>query len=352
MTITKTVYIDSTDTERDDKNQIKVTVGHGLDNISRFCLKSFSIPNSFQNTAYPNNQLHWVEFTRNTVNNTSTWSSKKYYIDLSNMDHTYSDNVTLIAYINARIAEGDKIIETDNDIVSSSHPLTISMNYDEQTYRVSISVSGATMQKVFMPYAPEDYTLWNQLGFENVTSHDKIQDVVLQLNENFRFGEYTNNTLEVAGVMNNSDFFKENNMINGKVSTGTVVNLTAQDVSRHENHIPKLFITSDRLAPDSYVMHNGHLIKTNIIDEVVNDVPKFSYLHKEINTPTWVQPSHNKVTEFDINILDHNKKVIPATVMPHFQLALIFEIADEIEASKELIEAYNNYGYMLAHPTN
>lgn len=351
MTITKTVYIDSTNTERDDKNQIKVTVGHGLDNISRFCLKSFSIPNSFQNTTYPNNALHWVEFTRNTVGSVTTWSSKKYYIDLSGMDHTYSDNVTLITYINARIAEGNKIIETDTGNVSNPHPMTISMNYDEGTYRVSVSVSGASVQTVFMPYKYNDeYTLWDQLGFENVISNDTVPSIVTHLQANFTTGDYSGNTVTAAQNMNNSDSFKQKNMINGRVSTA--VNLTAQDVSRHENHIPKLFITSDRLAPDSYVMHNGHLVKTNIIDEVVNDVPKFSYLHKEINTPTWVQPSHNKVTEFDINILDHNRNVIPAEAMPHFQLSLIFEIADEIEVSKELIEAYNTFGYRLAHPTN
>ena len=352
MTITKTVYIDSTDTERDDKNQIKVTVGHGLDNISRFCLKSFSIPNSFQNTSFPNNALHWVEFTRNTVGSVTTWSSKKYYIDLSGMDHTYSDNVTLINYINSRIALND-IRDFETGDASSSHSMTISMSYNEETYRVSVSVSNASVQTVFMPYAfNDDYTLWDQLGFENVTSYYNIQSILTHLQANFSSGDnYTGNTIEVAQNMNNSDSFKQKNMINGKVGT-TAVNLTAQDVSRHENHIPKLFITSDRLAPDSYVMHDGHLIKTNIIDEVVNDVPKFSYLHKEINTPTWVQPSHKKVTEFDINILDHNKKVIPAEAMPHFQLALIFEIADEIEVSKELIEAYNTFGYRLAHPTN
>jgi len=316
-------------------------------------LKSFSIPNSFQNTAFPNNALHWVEFTRNTSNNLQSWSIKKYYIDLSDMDHTYSDNVTLINKINSKMIETDAIKDFETDDASTSS-LTISASYNEETYRVSLSLSGVTGQsshKVFMPYSPfENYTLWTQLGFENVAKYEQLTSLQNTLNS-----EYANSLVydaidsTTADSMNNSDFFKFKNMINAK---GTSSVLTAQDVSRHENHIPKLFITSDRLAPDSYVMHDGHLIKTNIIDEVVNDVPKFSYLHKEINTPTWVQPSHKKVTEFDINILDHNKKVIPAEAMPHFQLALIFEIADEIEVSKELIEAYNTFGYRLAHPTN
>ena len=94
---------------------------------------------------------------------------------------------------------------------------------------------------------------------------------------------------------------------------------------------------------------NDRAVPTNILACVLNDQPKFSYLHFQTNTPAWNKLNDAKIQEFDIKIRDHKGRDKPAETLPNFNMTLIFETIDEIDYQKEHTKEYLREAYRKEH---
>jgi hypothetical protein len=125
-----------------------------------------------------------------------------------------------------------------------------------------------------------------------------------------------------------------------------------EHASRHENHIGKINICSD-LAADSFITgENGTLRGTDILESVVNDVPKYSWIHHSANTLYFHDLNKADVHKFDIRLFgDDDIKTLDDEILPNWTAILVFEQNAEIEYHKDETEDYNKMGYALGHPT-
>ena len=64
----------------------------------------------------------------------------------------------------------------------------------------------------------------------------------------------------------------------------------------------------------------------------------------------WHGLSDSSIHRFDIKIRDHKGQLFGLYSLQDFQMTLMFETVQEVEYSKEFIEAYNAYGYNIGHP--
>ena len=108
-------------------------------------------------------------------------------------------------------------------------------------------------------------------------------------------------------------------------------------------------LCSDALGTDGLICKNDTATPTNIIAWIINDQPKFSYLHHNTNTPAWMKLNDQNIKQFDIKIRDNRGRDIPAHILPSFNMTLVFEEIDEADFSKEHMKEYFREGYRKAH---
>lgn len=356
----KYVHIDSRHrNKRQSKSNFTVQIPHGLDNISKVCVKSFSIPNSFGNMYGNLDRLYWIEYYNNGVSE-SLWKQKVFYIKLADLKekNDYSDNLQLVSYLNSQLSQtvsaqypNADIFDADTDEVSNhkfaeEFALKIHIAYDETTFKFKLSTSNSIRRKLFAPFVT-DYTgsLWENMGFDlkNIVANDWEMDLILnELNDKIK----TN-----FDNLNTSDLFKRYKIIDAAAVVPLAHKSIESDfVASHENHIQRLYICSDTLVSDSLVVKENLALATNILDEVVNDVAKFSYIHKEITgTPMWNRILNPNIKSFDIKLFDDKNTIIANDEMPDFHLTLMFEVKDEVEYNAVDIEKYMQAAFKLGH---
>ena len=73
------------------------------------------------------------------------------------------------------------------------------------------------------------------------------------------------------------------------------------------------------LASDSFIMGgNGILRKTDILESIVNDVPKFSHLHTSADTLYFHNLNRSDVTKFDLRLYEgDDMKALVDEVLPN-----------------------------------
>ena len=360
-------------------NNFRIKVPHGLNACSRVALQNFSIPNTIGNSYGPLSKLYWVEFVKdNATSGVGDWSKKIFYIDLSDIP-SYTQNSQIANLIHAKFQ--NEVYDYDTGTIGTHQftledPLQIDFAYDENHYIFQYSISQTTLTqdvgvKVFVPAIFEnDVGLWEHFGFVNETgmiginsrSYFSTPDQSLEaLNRDFKtiypqstdipagvdgvptyktLNEFWENGpgryMRIAGVPN-----AENNLdARSVVADGQTV---------HENHFSQLFICSDTLGTDAMLCKNDVAVPTNILGCLMNDQPKFSYLHFQTNTPAWMKLNDTKIQEFDIRIRDHRGRDIPAEQLPNFNMTLIFETVDEIDYQKEHTKQYLREAYVKEH---
>ena len=373
-------YIHIESSNHKSGNDFRVKVPHGLNHSTRVALQNFSIPNTIGNTYGPLSKLYWVEYMKDdAVSGIGDWSGKVFYIDLSVIP-SYTTNAQLATFINDKFQ--NEVYDFDTKTVGThkfgtEDPLGITFSYDEFAYNFEYNVSQITLTqdlgvKVFVPAIFEnDVGLWAHLGMVNETSmvglncesyFNTPEQLLATFNQNYKT-VYPLSTNIPAGVgaptYRSLNRYWKDGGDNGRYMRIAGVpsgenNLDARTVigdghSIHENHFPQLYICSDTLGTDAMLCKNDRAVPTNILACVMNDQPKFSYLHFQTNTPAWNKLNDAKIQEFDIKIRDHKGRDIPAETLPNFNMTLIFETIDEIDYQKEHTKEYLREAYRKEH---
>jgi len=332
------------------KSDFTVLVPHGLTGATRVCLKSFSIPNSFGNLAGSNRFLYWNEHYNNNVS-PFTWFKKTFYIDLSPLAavSSYATNVELANAMNVEFSAGDRIfyLETGGTThqFASEAEMGISVVYDTETYEFTFTFTQSGKHKVFVPAVLDlQGSIWENIGFSEAkcATASEASSILNVLNSKIvnSYTDIQTNTLLQTFYI--ADAFSSNDLEDRVISSDVP--------SVHENHIQRLYVCSDALVSDALVMEGTTAIPTNILDEVVNEVPKFSYLHKEMSSlPMWNRLLNPRMNKFDIKLLDQYGSAIPDDAMPDYHMTLMFEVVQEIEYTRDEIEDNNLQGFQMAH---
>ena len=359
-------------------NNFRIKVPHGLNACSRVALQNFSIPNTIGNSYGPLSKLYWVEYMKdNATSGVGDWSKKIFYIDLSDIP-SYTQNSQIADLIYAKFQ--NEVYDYDTGTIgthqfASEDSLGIDFSYEENHYIFSYAVSQTTLTqdlgvKVFAPAIFEnDVGLWEHFGFVNETSMVGINSrsyfstpdqLLATFNQDWKIiyplsadipagvnaptyktlNEFWENGpgryMRIAGVPN-----AENNL--------DARSVVADRQTVHENHFSQLFVCSDTLGTDAMLCKNDVAVPTNILGCLMNDQPKYSYLHFQTNTPAWMKLNDTKIQEFDIRIRDHRGRDIPAEQLPNFNMTLIFETVDEIDYQKEHTKQYLREAYVKEH---
>ena len=368
----KYVYIDSSNHKTG--NDFKVKVPHGLNSCTRVAVQTFSIPNTLPNTYGKLSKLYFAEYRKNDWDSgIGDWTKKVFYIDLSDVAG-YTDNVELASILNEKILNGVYDYETDtldHTFGLGDDPLEIVFAYDQNTYRFAYTVQQSTLAandagiKVFVPcFTDDDLGLWEHLGYSNKAdmvalnsasylttpealrvNFNAIHTIIYPTSADIPAGQLgvsfkTFNTnyiyARIAGVPN-----AENDILT-RMAVG-------DGMSLHENHFSGLYICSDTLGTDSMISKNDTAVPTNVMCCLINDQPKYSYLHYQTNTLAWQKLNDAKIKEFDIKLRDHRGRDIPGSKLPHFNMTLIFEEIDEIEYHAEHQREYLREAYRKEH---
>ena len=97
---------------------------------------------------------------------------------------------------------------------------------------------------------------------------------------------------------------------------------------------------------------NGILRKTDILESIVNNVPKFSYIHHAADTLYFHNLNRADVTKFDLRLYEgDDMKALVDEVLPDWNAVLVFEQNLETEYHKEDTARMKDYAYSLGHPT-
>ena len=63
----------------------------------------------------------------------------------------------------------------------------------------------------------------------------------------------------------------------------------------------------------------------------------------------WHSLLDSSIHKFDIKLRDHKGQLFGLNSLPDFQMTLMFDTVQEVEYSKDFIEAYNKMGYKIGH---
>ena len=364
----KYVYIDSrTKKSTDKKNNMTIEIPQTLDNCTRFALKSFSIANVFPNMI--DKKIQWVEFLQTGLLTNVIWKAALFeinFIDLAE-DQIYLDNLSLQLNIQTQFtnASGNKIFKTDIDNsgylgagsfvhqVDTETTMPITINYNPTTYKFSLYGNQESKHKIVVLYDDNSGgSLWKSMGFEKhkLMTKDDIPDFLTKL------GVYSD--AHPAGLpgaelfnVNTSftDEFHMRDMYNVASNTIALKTIHAPFTSCHENDISEINVCSD-LAECFLTSANGKCIPTDIVEKVVNNVPKFSYLHHQADTLYFHQLSKNNIKTFNIRLDDHNYKPIDERILPDWSAVVIFEQTFQVIDHHDDIINYKEKAYEMGHP--
>jgi hypothetical protein len=374
----KYVYIDSRKRKSTDKkNNLTVTIPQGLDNCSRIALKSFSIPNTFPNMI--NKKLQWIEFLATGTQTAVVWKAALFEINFDDLseEQIYLDNQNLALEIQSQFTNqagnkifkypvdevGDGQIIIGNSVsqihqVDTESALNLTITYNSETYKYNIVGAQSTKHKIMVLFDDElGGSLWTSLGFSKEKLM-KVNDVsgFLQVLKGYVKdfnGQIPPAPIPNAEVFNQNkgfiDKFHLRDMYNVGANTVALRTIQAPFVSRHENDINEINLCSD-LAESLITGNNGVCIPTDILEKIINDVPKYSYIHHTADTLYYHQLPKNNINHFNLRLLNHNYELINDAILPDWQAVLIFEQTHEIEYHKEDIIAYAEEAYRKGHP--
>ena len=342
----KYVHVDSVNRRAgESKSRITVQVPQGLENCSKVALKSFSIPNTFPNMI--NKKIEWIEMVQTVENGNNKWKISLFTIQLNDLDpnQQYLDNLTLQSVLQTKFTNEAQAIIKKTDIsddglaftnsgqlshqVGSETAMPITITYDTQNFifKISGKQNVATKHKFVILYDDEsDESLWPTMGY-NSNKLIKKNEISQFLSESYQ--SLVNSPTALDYNNGNNQLLKN---LYGKdmrdVTENTEKNrsIYAGHASKHENHIGKIDLCSD-LASDSFIMgENGILRKTDILESIVNDVPKFSYIQHSADTLYFHNLNKANVTKFDMRLYEgDDMKALANEVLPDWSAVLVFE---------------------------
>ena len=368
----KYVHIDSINRRAGEtKSRLTVQVPNGLENCSRVALKSFSIPNTFPNMV--NAKVQWIEMVQTVEGGNNKWKAALFTIKLDDLDpdQQYLDNLTLQSVLQTKFTNEAQAFITKTDIsddglaftnsgqlthtvgTENEMPITISYDTENFIFKISGKQNSATKHKFMILYDDEsDESLWPTMGYDSQKLIKK-NEISQFLSESYQ----SLVTLPTALDYNNGNnlLLKDlygKDMRDVAENTEKFRSIYAGHASKHENHIGKINLCSD-LASDSFIMgDNGILRKTDILESIVNDVPKFSYIHHAADTLYFRNLNRADVTKFDLRLYEgDDMKQLMDEILPDWNAVLVFEQNLEIEYHKEETARLNDYAYTLGHPT-
>jgi len=321
-----------------------------------------------------NAKVQWIEVINTIESGSDKWNAALFTIRLDDLDpnQQYMDNLTLQSVLQTKFTNEAQAFITKTDIsddgraftnsgqlthtVGTENEMAISIDYDTENFffKISGNQNSATRHKFMSLYDDEsDESLWKTMGY-NSNKLIKKDGIAQFLSE--AYGSVENSSNPSALAYNTTNQLLKN--VYGKdmrdVAENTEKNrsIYAGHASKHVNHIGKINLCSD-LASDSFIMgENGILRKTDILESIVNNVPKFSYIHHAADTLYFHNLNRSDVTKFDIRVYESDDmKQLVDEVLPDWNAVLVFEQNLETEYHKEDTARMNDYAYSLGHPT-
>jgi len=338
----KYVIIDSDRSKSIDENaSYKINIAHGLKNVSRFCIKSFTTPNTMFNIFGDSSKLSWLE-ARQTNSTATSLTGKKHTIHIP---PGYYTTTKLINTIN------DLFTQYDNKFANELK-LVIQLNYDEDTFMTNVIVS-QNDHKYFGIFHSQENTLWGNLGF-NRTFHEPVE---------LSGTHFIANMADDASFLIPTDvwdmYLNANPYYIKSTSSTIVANRTIYGTHAgvNENHAG-IYITSKKLGQGSFECSKNDLtnyndlqaIPSDVIQWINIDVPKFSHISYHSDTPMWISLDNKNINNFDIEIRDHKGQIFPKDAIQKFIMVIMFETVSEVEYTQDFIESYNKQGYRIGHP--
>tara|TARA_Y100000385_G_C13067688_1_gene627492 strand:+ start:34 stop:1062 length:1029 start_codon:yes stop_codon:yes gene_type:complete len=316
-----------------------VQIPHGLNNCSRVCVKSFTMPNNFHNVYGNIKKVQWVEFWKPSA--ASPWQAQVFTATLND---GYFLTADLVSEIQTAMTSLDNRFpgETGDTLTS------FSISHESTTLHNKILPNSSTKQKMFALYSDYENNVWRNLGFSNnkiIHTNEKIDDIITVLNGIADFTTFND------GVRHNQILLRKYHIV--YALNNASYQLRSDLVGHNENH-PAIYIASKKLGHDFYRSHklDDYTVMANKEEylALINiDVPKFSHIQYNTETPFWSSLEGKSISSFDIQILDYTGQIFPRESLADFIMVLQFEEVKEIEFSKEEKMAYLDYAYKLAH---
>jgi hypothetical protein len=320
-----------------------------------------------------NAKVQWIEMVQTVESGNNKWKAALFTIRLDdlNPDQQYIDNLTLQSVLQTKFNnEANAFIEkTDisedglaftnsgqlSHTVGTENTMPITITYDSEkfVFKISGKQNSATKHKFMILYDDEsDASLWPTMGY-NSQKLIKKNEISQLLSESYQ--SLVNSPTALDYNNGNNLLLKDlygKDMRDVTENTEKIRSIYAGHASKHENHIGKINLCSD-LASDSFIMgDNGILRKTDILESIVNDVAKFSYIHHAADTLYFHNLNRADVTKFDLRLYEgDDMKALVDEVLPDWNAVLVFEQNLEIEYHKEETARLNDYAYTLGHPT-
>ena len=320
------------------KADFTVQVPHGLNNCSRVCVKSFTMPNNFHNVYGDIKEVQWVEFWKPSA--TSNWKAQVFTA-------TLNDGYFLTADLVSEIQTAMTSLENRFDTETGDTLTAFAISHETTTLHNTILPNSAGKQKMFALYSDYENNVWRNLGFSNnkiIHTNEVITDILPVLNGITDFTSFND------GIRHNQNILRKYHIVYAQNNTSPI---RSDLVGHNENH-PAIYIASKKLGHDFYRSHkiDDHTVMANKEEylALINiDVPKFSHIQYSTDTPMWSSLENKSISSFDIQILDYTGQIFPRGSLADFIMVLQFEEIKEIEFSKEEKMAYLDYAYKLAH---
>ena len=316
-----------------------VQIPHGLNNCSRVCVKSFTMPNNFHNVYGNIKKVQWVEFWKPSA--ASPWQAQVFTATLND---GYFLTADLVSEIQTAMTSLDNRFpgETGDTLTS------FSISHESTTLHNKILPNSSTKQKMFALYSDYENNVWRNLGFSNnkiIHTNEVINNIITVLNGIADFTTFND------GVRHNQILLRKYHIV--YALNNASYQLRSDLVGHNENH-PAIYIASKKLGHDFYRSHklDDYTVMANKEEylALINiDVPKFSHIQYNTETPFWSSLEGKSISSFDIQILDYTGQIFPRESLADFIMVLQFEEVKEIEFSKEEKMAYLDYAYKLAH---
>ena len=91
---------------------------------------------------------------------------------------------------------------------------------------------------------------------------------------------------------------------------------------------------------------------TDILETIINNVPKYGYIHHSADTLYFHNLNRADVHKFDLRLYEgDDMQSLDDEELPNWSAVLVFEQNLEIEYHKEDTHKMNEFAYTLGHPT-
>ena len=349
------------DSSKENNNAVtakfNVQIPHGISNVTRCCVKSFSIPNVFHNVYGGLKTVKFVEFYRPTAS--AQWIYEVFSFELP---EGYDETAALITTMQAKFsnASASEITRESDGSTNVQHvgqtdnPTTVTITHSESTFRNTLVFDSGSQHKAIALFCEDQnvHTIWESLGFSKhkIVKRSELNGIRDRLNQ-LPAGAG-------ADLITNNALLGQLKFISGCVNTSSIATrtLTSPHAGTHENS-NGIYISSKVLGNDTLIGHahdDSVMVahQSDVLQFINNEVPKYSYLTYHTDVPMWQILTTNYINHFDIEIRDHKGHLYPRSAIANFVLVLMFETVQEMEYNKDELQAYNALGYRLGHPTS